>query len=99
MFSELLIVMFAYDHAEYSTGELLESLFLSYNIIIHFPITILNTIIIFKEFLLEWVQASERRDGHDSDVALGILDLVAVFNDTLYFLNPYNWIIFFLHNF
>merc|ERR1711935_521320 len=98
MFCELLIVMFAYDHADYSTGELFESLFLSYNIIIHFPITILNTVIIFKELLLEWVQVSDRRDGHNSDVALGMVDLLDVFNDGLYFLNPYNWLMFFLHN-
>ena len=74
----------------------MEVTFLWYNILIHTPITAINFIIILKEIMLEFLQVSERRDGHDSNVAIGLVDWYNMFSDIFYFLNPYNWLLFFI---
>ena len=66
--------------------------FLSYNMLIHTPIMYVNWIILIKEITLEFIQVSERRDGHDSNVALGFSDWFDTFIDILGFFNPFNWI-------
>ena len=80
------------DHRSYDVGELLQVSFLWYNILIHTPITLVNSIIMIKEIALEFVQVSERRDGHDSNVAIGLVDWWDLFTDILAILNPLNWL-------
>lgn len=97
--SDLFWVLILGDHTNYQMGQLLEAMFLSYNIIIHTPIFLENCFIILKEGMLEFIQVSERRDGHDSNVALGLTDVFDVILGILNLLNPRNVLIFILHNF
>jgi len=56
MFCDFIALLFFYDKSEYGIGYLFESMFFAYNIIIHFPITFVNSMIISKEFSMEFIQ-------------------------------------------
>jgi len=52
---DFILLLFVYDKSEYGVGYLFESMFFAYNILIHFPITFVNGMIIAKEFSLEFL--------------------------------------------
>ena len=49
------LLLYVYDKSEYGFGYLLESMFFGYNLVLHFPIAIVNLVVIFKEFSLEFL--------------------------------------------
>lgn len=77
----------------YEVADVLLNMFLVYNVILHFPVVIVNAFIIFKEFSLEFWQFLLGDDGDPSnDMALGFWDIVNLMDDTLWFINPMTWI-------
>merc|ERR1712046_234067 len=79
--TDFLLLLYVYDKSEYGFGYVMESMFFGYNLVIHFPIAILNTVVILKEFSLEFLQMSQKRNGHNDHLALGIAEFLEVFND------------------
>lgn len=51
--ADFMLLLFEYDKATFDIFYMLESMFFGYNIILHFPIIILNQVIIIKEVTLE----------------------------------------------
>ena len=74
----------------YEPVDIMVNMFLIYNVILHFPVTIVNTFIITKEITLEFVQFIEPQ-GRDNDMALGFFDIVNMFDDAVYLVNPVNY--------
>merc|ERR1712224_50679 len=76
IFLDFLMLLYYYDKEEYDFFSLMESMFFAYNIAIHFPITIVNGVVIFKEITLEFVQMSQKRKGRNENLALGISEWI-----------------------
>lgn len=51
--ADFLALLFYYDKQTFDIFYLMEAMFLGYNIVLHFPITIVNAMIIAKEIILE----------------------------------------------
>lgn len=73
---DFLLLLFQYDKESLDIFYLLEAMFFGYNIVLHFPITLVNMVIITKEIFMEMFQASNTRHGHNFDLALGLYDIV-----------------------
>lgn len=56
--TDFFLLLYVYDKSDYGFGYTFESMFFGYNLVIHFPIAILNTVVILKEFSLEFLQMS-----------------------------------------
>ena len=69
-------------------------MFFGYNIVLHFPITIVNAAILAKEVLLEMFQASSKRHGHNVDLAIGLYDIVSFWSTVFQVANPLNYLRF-----
>lgn len=61
--TDFYLLMYVYDKSDYGFGYLLEEMFFGYNLVLHFPIAIVNIVVILKEFSLEFIQMSQKRDG------------------------------------
>lgn len=61
--ADFMALLYYYDKKTYNIEYILESMFFSYNIVLHFPITFVNTAVIMKEFSLEFFQMSQKRHG------------------------------------
>ena len=46
---DFILLLYVYDKEEYGIGYLFEAMFFAYNILIHFPITFVNFMIIAKQ--------------------------------------------------
>jgi hypothetical protein len=90
-FADFLLLLYVYDKSDYGFGYVMESMFFGYNLVIHFPIAILNTVVIFKEFSLEFLQMSQKRNGHNDHLALGIAEFLEIFNDAKWVVDPVNY--------
>lgn len=73
---DFLLLLFQQDKDELDIFYLMSAMFFGYNIVLHFPITIVNHIIFMKEIIMELFQASSKRRGHNIDLALGLYDVV-----------------------
>jgi len=69
----------------------MEEMFFGYNLVIHFPIAILNFVVIAKEFSLEFLQMSQKKHGKNDHLALGIAEFLEVFNDVKWAVDPINY--------
>lgn len=84
-------------YESYEVGDVLFNMFLIYNVILHFPVVFVNGFIITKELTLEFWQflSSLDEEGGDpeiNDLALGFWDLLNIWDDSLWFLDPRTWI-------
>jgi len=52
-FADFLLLLFYYDKDTFDIFYLLEAMFFGYNLVLHFPITIVNAVILMKETTLE----------------------------------------------
>jgi hypothetical protein len=52
-FGDFLLLLFYYDKDTFDIFYLLEAMFFGYNLVLHFPITIVNAVILMKETTLE----------------------------------------------
>lgn len=85
------------QYNNYDVVDVLVNMFLVYNVILHFPVVIVNCFIIFKEGSLEFWQFLKEDDGDPTnDMALGFWDLTNMMDDTLWYINPQTWINYFL---
>lgn len=75
--ADFLLLLFKQDKQTIDIFYLLQAMFFGYNIVLHFPITIVNAAILAKEVLLEMFQASSKRHGHNVDLAIGLYDIVS----------------------
>lgn len=58
-FVDFILLLYGYDKKEYDIDldglvYMMQSMFFGYNIILHFPIVIVNSVVIIKEFSLEF---------------------------------------------
>jgi len=70
----------------------MEAMAFGYNIVLHYPITIVNNVIILKEFSLELFSLSAKRHGHNLDIALGLYDVLSFWLTIFDVLNPLNYL-------
>jgi len=86
------------DKQKYEVIDILVNMFLIYNCILHFPVMIVNGFIITKELSLEfWQFLFPDNDGDVSnDMAIGWTDMALAMDDSLWFINPWTWISYFL---
>lgn len=63
-----------------------------YNIVLHFPVTVLNWVIILKEISLELFSLSAKRHGHNLDIALGLYDVFTFWWTIFEVVNPLNYL-------
>lgn len=92
--ADFLILLFEQDKETIDIFYLLQAMFFGYNIILHFPITIVNLAIFLKEVLLEMFQASSKKHGHNVDLALGLYDIYSFWSTFFDILNPVNYLQF-----
>ena len=90
-FVDFYLLLYVYDKSDYGFGYVLESMFFGYNLVLHFPIVIVNLIVIFKEFSLEFLQMSQKRHGQNDNLALGIAEWFELLNDASWVVNPVNY--------
>lgn len=84
---------FDWEYESYEAIDVIVNMFLIYNVILHFPVVLVNGFIISKEMWLEVFQFLADPTGENGlDMAIGFWDLVNLMDDTLWFLNPLTWI-------
>lgn len=80
------------DVSELHPFEILEILFYAYNTMIHWPIPIINFVIMLKEFSMEFFQFLNRQAGSQrDDISLGFTNTYLAFIDLLWYFNPLSW--------
>ena len=99
MFTDLFLILYVYDKKDYGFFDVMEAMFFAYNLMLHFPIYFVNSMIIMKEFMLEFIQVRQRKDGRDDDMALGLVDLYDAWNDVFWVFNPLTYINMFINIF
>ena len=92
--ADFLLLLFKQDKQTIDIFYLLQAMFFGYNIVLHFPITIVNAAILAKEVLLEMFQASSKRHGHNVDLAIGLYDIVSFWTTVFQVANPLNYLRF-----
>lgn len=92
--ADFLILLFKQDKDTIDIFYLMSAMFFGYNIVLHFPITIVNFVIFVKEIFMEMFQASSTRHGHNVDLALGLYDVVKFWTTLLGVANPMNYLRF-----
>lgn len=80
---DFFLLLYVYDKSEYEFMSMFESMFFAYNIVLHFPITILNTVVILKEISLEFLQMSQKRHHQSDNLALGVSEWGELLEDAL----------------
>jgi hypothetical protein len=55
VFVDFMLLLYVYDKTEYGFMAVFENMFFAYNLVLHFPITILNGVVILKEISLEFL--------------------------------------------
>lgn len=93
-FADFLLLLFYYDKETFDVFYMLEAMFFGYTLVLHFPITIVNSVIMMKETLLELFQASSKRHGHNFDLALGVFDILDFWGTVFSVINPMNYLRF-----
>lgn len=92
--ADFLALLFYYDKDTFDIFYLMEAMFFGYNIVLHFPITIVNTVIAVKETMMEMFQFSSKKHGHNVDLALGLFDIWSFWSTVLSVINPMNYLRF-----
>ena len=79
------------DEETFTTMDFFTLFFLGYNIWLHGPIFLINSIIIFKEVLFEMIQMRYDEQGYDDDISLGLVNFIYLIRNVLHVMNPFNW--------
>lgn len=87
-------LLFYYDKDKFDIFYLMEAMFFGYNIVLHFPITIVNGMIIIKEIMLEMFQMSAKRHGHNYNLALGMYEILDFWSTVFKVANPMTYLKF-----
>ena len=77
---------------DFTGMQIFELFFIGYNIFLHGPIFLINSIIIFKEVSFEMMQMRYDALGIDEHISLGLIHLVMLIIQIVYLINPVNWI-------
>ena len=72
--------------------DLFELLFIGYNVAIHGPIFIINSVIIIKEITFEFLQLGNDAIGGEEEYSLGLMHFYMFLRNIMYVLNPLNWL-------
>lgn len=88
---DFILLLFVYDKETFDIFYLMEAMFFGYNIVLHFPITIVNNVIVLKEISLELFQMSAKRHGHNLNIALGLYDVFSFWATIFDAVNPLNY--------
>lgn len=92
--ADFLLLLFKQKKETIDVFFLMSAMFFGYNIVLHFPITIVNAAIVVKEILLEMFQASSKRHGHNVDLALGLYDIFDFWSTVFSLVNPLSYLKF-----
>jgi hypothetical protein len=76
---------------EFDGVALFEILFIGYNILLHGPIFVVNSTIIIKEIVFEFLQLGNDAIGGEEEYALGLLQFYMFLRNVSFVLNPLNW--------
>lgn len=81
------------DKSSYDFITVFINAFLGYNIVMHWSIIPINNFIIAKEISMEFFQFLRLDSGSTTDsTSLGVADLLWMFNDIVWFMNPLTFI-------
>jgi len=89
---DFILLLFVYDKKTFDIFYLMEAMMFGYNFVLHYPITMVNWVIIFKELSLELFSLSAKRHGHNIHIALGLYDVFAFWATIFDVINPLNYL-------